>query len=173
MTYITSNGYRKLKVGHDHPMADSKGECHEHRIVASLSLGRPLKRHEVVHHRDGDKLNNDPSNLLVCASHAEHFQHHRGIVTDAELRELILVCGYRTRQLRERGIGNTHRVQDMFHALRAEGHDLSQRVCPNGHWYPKSVPQGRKGKTRCRVCIANARVRKNARFRQRRKLAAA
>lgn len=30
-------------------------------------LGRPLKRNEEVHHKDGDKLNNHPSNLELWA----------------------------------------------------------------------------------------------------------
>lgn len=35
----------------------------EHRIVMAGILHRPLERGEFVHHKDGDKLNNDPSNL--------------------------------------------------------------------------------------------------------------
>lgn len=43
-----------------------------HRLVAELQLGRPLQPGEVVHHRDGDKMNNAPENLLVLSSAAEH-----------------------------------------------------------------------------------------------------
>ena len=45
---------------------------HEHRVAAEAMLGRPLRPGEVVHHRDGDKLNNDPMNLEVLPSQAEH-----------------------------------------------------------------------------------------------------
>jgi len=38
---------------------------HEHRVVAEQMIGRPLERGEIVHHIDGDKHNNDPSNLMV------------------------------------------------------------------------------------------------------------
>lgn len=50
---------------------------HTHRIVAEQILGRPLKQGEVVHHMDGNKRNNDPKNLMVFASQAEHAKWHR------------------------------------------------------------------------------------------------
>jgi HNH endonuclease len=52
------------------------GNRHLHRIVAEQALGRALRPGEIVHHKDGDKLNNDPSNLEVFASHAAHALHH-------------------------------------------------------------------------------------------------
>nr|DAE25766.1 MAG TPA: HNH endonuclease [Siphoviridae sp. ctsAY3] len=50
---------------------------HEHRVAAEAMLGRPLRPGEVVHHRDGDKLNNDPMNLEVLPSQAEHTKTQR------------------------------------------------------------------------------------------------
>lgn len=40
-------------------------------------LGRELARDEIVHHKDGDGLNNDPSNLEVMTQ-AEHRRLHSG-----------------------------------------------------------------------------------------------
>jgi hypothetical protein len=48
---------------------------HEHRVVAEQMLGRPLKRNEIVHHIDGNKHNNDPSNLQVMTQ-SEHVRMH-------------------------------------------------------------------------------------------------
>jgi len=46
----------------------------EHRLVMEQSLGRPLEEHETVHHIDGDKLNNDLSNLQLRAG-----RHGKGV----------------------------------------------------------------------------------------------
>lgn len=48
---------------------------HEHRVVAEEKIGRPLRFEDVVHHIDGDILNNDPSNLEIM-TRAEHMREH-------------------------------------------------------------------------------------------------
>lgn len=40
-----------------------QGRVLEHRLVMERLLGRLLEAHEVVHHKDGNKLNNAPENL--------------------------------------------------------------------------------------------------------------
>ena len=47
----------------------------EHRAIMEELLGRPLRSNEVVHHIDGDKHNNEPSNLMVV-SREEHARIH-------------------------------------------------------------------------------------------------
>lgn len=52
---------------------------HTHRIVAEKMLGRKLRKGEVVHHIDGNKRNNDPSNLIVFKTQADHVRYHAAI----------------------------------------------------------------------------------------------
>ena len=57
----------------DHPSKTKMGYVCVHRLVMEEKLGRLLERYEVVHHRDGDCMNNDPSNLELCESTGKHF----------------------------------------------------------------------------------------------------
>ena len=57
----------------EHPFSDNKGYMLEHRLVMEIKLGRYLKQDEIVHHKDGDRENNDISNLKLLSrfSHAD------------------------------------------------------------------------------------------------------
>ena len=68
-------GHLRSVPGSDKTYAKVYGK-HEHRRVAEQILGRSLKPGEVVHHIDGNKRNNDPSNLHVFASQSEHASYH-------------------------------------------------------------------------------------------------
>lgn len=48
----------------------------EHRYIMEKYLGRKLNRNEVVHHKDGNKLNNDINNLELM-SLSEHSKRHQ------------------------------------------------------------------------------------------------
>lgn len=58
----------------EHPRA-SRGRVLEHILVAEKMLGRSLQDDEQVHHKDRDKKNNDPGNLLVLTA-SEHTRLH-------------------------------------------------------------------------------------------------
>lgn len=59
-------------------MWEIKSDLSEHRVIAALKLGRPLKKEEIVHHLDFDHSNNDPENLVICKNVAEHRAYHSG-----------------------------------------------------------------------------------------------
>lgn len=59
---IDSYGYVQIWKP-EHPNAKIAGYIHEHRLVMSEHLGRPLLTKENVHHKDGNRQNNKLSNL--------------------------------------------------------------------------------------------------------------
>jgi len=67
-TFVSSKGYRKFK---------NSGKL-VHRWAAEKKLGRKLRSGEVVHHKDGNPLNNSQSNLKVYPNQSTHMRkEHR------------------------------------------------------------------------------------------------
>jgi PDZ domain-containing secreted protein len=67
-TYVTKKGYRKYK----------NSGIYVHRREAEKKLGRKLKPKEVVHHIDGNPLNNSHKNLKVYPNQSTHMKkEHR------------------------------------------------------------------------------------------------
>lgn len=65
---IDGNGYRKIKLDKDdtyYSMSRLNGYVFKHRYVMAKHLGRILEKKEHVHHIDGDRANNDISNLQL------------------------------------------------------------------------------------------------------------
>ncbi|MCV4287918.1 HNH endonuclease [Pseudomonas capsici] len=73
---LKPSGYVEITRG------ENKGRS-LHRALAEQMLGRKLGPKEHVHHRDGNKSNNDPDNLEVmsgadhCSMHAKELAKHR------------------------------------------------------------------------------------------------
>lgn len=69
---VNKSGYIEVYTP-DHPNARKHTKyILEHRLVMESHLGRYLTKDEVVHHIDGDKQNNDISNLQLFASNGQH-----------------------------------------------------------------------------------------------------
>ena len=91
MEVIPSEKRRRLSAKHmrkirgyvtvllpEHHRAHLDGYVFEHIVVAEAKVGRPIRRHEVVHHINGVKHDNRPENLEVLPSHAHHSRIHQG-----------------------------------------------------------------------------------------------
>jgi DNA invertase Pin-like site-specific DNA recombinase len=61
----------------------------EHRYIMEQYLGRPLLRDEVVHHKDGDKTNNDIENLELMSLSERSRQHQLGSIKSEETKQKL------------------------------------------------------------------------------------
>lgn len=92
---INPDGRRSYKTIHlpSHPRARSTGHVDEHVVVAEAKLGRYLLPSEVVHHKDEDRQNNDPENLHVFTSQAEHARYHKSLHPEQMVTLTCPACG--------------------------------------------------------------------------------
>lgn len=73
---ISAQGYKEITI-------DGK-RILKHRYVMERHLDRPLRSYEIVHHKDGNKLNNSIKNLELTARD-EHVKHHPEILDNLKL----------------------------------------------------------------------------------------
>lgn len=86
--YVNARGYRCFKI-------DGK-EIREHRMVMEEKLGRKLLSTELVHHIDGDKLNNHPDNLELRDWSEHTIEHHTGATRKEYTKRTIeVMANYR------------------------------------------------------------------------------
>lgn len=66
ITYIDIKGYRRFS--NSHKLVS--------RWLMEKKIGRRLKKDEVVHHINGNKLDNNISNLFIFKNQADHHRFH-------------------------------------------------------------------------------------------------
>jgi hypothetical protein len=83
VTKKISEGYVLIKVGIQW--------IPEHRLVTEEAIGRQLTHQEVIHHKDFNKRNNSPSNLVLFKTQKEHAHWHRQFNQFGLTRPLIRI----------------------------------------------------------------------------------
>ena len=96
-----ARGYRIIWLPEDdplRPMANSVAYVGEHRLVMAKHLGRLLKWEDIVHHYNGNRLDNRIENLVLL----NRGKHHAYLHTQA-LKRRILELEERIRELEKYG----------------------------------------------------------------------
>lgn len=69
------DGYRFISC-HNHPFKNGRGYVREHRLVMEKHLNRYLDTKEVIHHLNGDTLDNRIKNLQLLPNKSTHTKLH-------------------------------------------------------------------------------------------------
>ena len=87
---IMVHGYRYI-YSPNHPMAGKNHYVAEHRLVAAQMIGRLLEASELVHHRNGNRNDNRPENLVIV-NEKQHGQiHHRQVIICPQCQHVFVV----------------------------------------------------------------------------------
>jgi hypothetical protein len=74
--WVGQQGYVLVQAPPSHPQSRQDGSILEHRLVMEHLLGRYLESWEIVHHKNGNRSDNSPGNLVVMDGRAKRGQGH-------------------------------------------------------------------------------------------------
>jgi 5-methylcytosine-specific restriction endonuclease McrA len=117
-----------------HPDAHKNGYAYEHRVVAEQMLGRRLRDHEEVHHKNGDKQDNRPENLevLTVSEHRSFHSQEQDAPTQSAVLEVLSADGYAKR---EQIIEQTDRTESAVTSALAELREKGEVKNPRRGWW--------------------------------------
>lgn len=102
-----SGGYIRM-LAHGHPRANVNGCVLEHILVAEAAIGHQLPPDAQVHHVNGVRSDNRPSNLVICENAGYHqLLHYRQRAYRATGNASLLQC-YICRQWGSDGFKKYH-----------------------------------------------------------------
>lgn len=70
-----NGGYIEIYMP-NHPFCNKKKYVRKHRLVMEKHIGRYLLPEEIVHHKNGNILDNRIKNLKLFANNSKHSEHH-------------------------------------------------------------------------------------------------
>lgn len=142
--WLDTRGYRWLYVDENGRRVARR----EHRVVMEIHLGRKLEPWELVHHKDGDKCNNDIANLELLNFGEHTAEHSRGRRHDSDaLRRMEAFALMREELKRERQIKT-----DLLEALQSLFcNENGVHICFAGN--PSAIEAM---EAKCRAAIAKA-----------------
>ena len=73
---LSSHGYVKVRVGRCHALADPNGYAYEHLIVWVGAGNKTPSKDELIHHKNGDKTDNQLENLELKKRDAHNADHN-------------------------------------------------------------------------------------------------